>query len=279
MNSVSKISIEALIDRYDVLLFDAFGVLVNGVGALPGAVDLIDQLNRSGKRYYILTNDASRLPVTSAVRFQGLGLDINPERIITPGRLIKKYFAVHNLANAQCVVMGPVDSRTFVRHAGGKVVAPDSAFDVLVIADESGFPFLETIDAVLSGLFNAIDHRREIHLILPNPDLIYPRNNHGFGVGSGSIALIFEAALRIRYPHRSDLKFIPLGKPEPGLFNEAFHRCGSKNMVMIGDQIETDIRGACAFGIDSALFGSPLTDAYLTTLPNDSRPTYQLDSF
>jgi ribonucleotide monophosphatase NagD (HAD superfamily) len=158
-------------------------------------------------------------------------------------------------------------------------VAPGQAFDVLIIADESGFPFLETVDTVLSGLFNTIDHRQEIHLVLPNPDLIYPKDNHGFSVGSGSIAMIFEAAIRIRYLHQTDLTFIPLGKPEQGLFEEAFHRCGTNNLVMIGGQIETDIRGACTFRIDSVLFNSGLTDTYIEALPARSRPTHLLDFF
>ncbi len=266
-------------DRYDVLLFDAYGVLVHGSGVLPGARELIDQLNQSGKNYYIITNDASRLPATSATRFQGFGLDVDPDRIITPGVLIGKYFATHRLTHSRCIVLGPEDSRKQVESAGGKVVAPDSAFDVLVVADESGFPFLETIDSVLSGLFQAVETERKIHLLLPNPDLIYPKDNHGFGIASGSIALIFEAALRRRYPYRTDLRFIHLGKPEKTIFAEVFHRSRSKNMVMIGDQIETDIRGARAFGIDSALFNSGLTDTYLETLPSHSRPTYRLDSF
>ncbi len=47
-----------LVEKYSVLLFDAYGVLVDKVGALPGARELIAYLNRSGKRYYVLTNSA-----------------------------------------------------------------------------------------------------------------------------------------------------------------------------------------------------------------------------
>jgi hypothetical protein len=45
------ITIAELIDRYAVLLLDAYGVLVHGGGALPGAVEFIERLNRSGKPY------------------------------------------------------------------------------------------------------------------------------------------------------------------------------------------------------------------------------------
>ncbi|MEN8244475.1 MAG: hypothetical protein ABFS43_06195 [Thermodesulfobacteriota bacterium] len=48
-------------------------------------------------------------------------------------------------------------------------------YDVLVVADEMGFPFLETIEAVFSAICRAVDEGRRVHLILPNPDLIYPK--------------------------------------------------------------------------------------------------------
>lgn len=74
MDGVPEITTEALIERYDVLLFDAYGVLVHGAGALPGAVALIQRLNRIGHPYYLLANDASRLPETAAKRYRGFGL-------------------------------------------------------------------------------------------------------------------------------------------------------------------------------------------------------------
>ena len=68
MDKIQEITIETLIDRYQVLLLDAFGVLVHSSGTLAGAAELITELNRSAKPYYILTNDASRLPATAATR-------------------------------------------------------------------------------------------------------------------------------------------------------------------------------------------------------------------
>ena len=52
-------TIAELVDRYSVILFDSFGVLADSFGSYPGAVELIEELNRTGKPYYVLTNDAS----------------------------------------------------------------------------------------------------------------------------------------------------------------------------------------------------------------------------
>ena len=51
------IEMEVLISRYTVLLLDAYGVLVTEAGRLPGAAELIHELNRQQKPYYLLTND------------------------------------------------------------------------------------------------------------------------------------------------------------------------------------------------------------------------------
>ena len=277
MNRINHISIEKLMARYSVLLLDAYGVLVHTSGALPGAAQLIDTLNRTKKPYYILTNDASKLPATSAELFQGFGLAIAPDSIITSGSLLTDYFARHQLKNSPCAVLGPEDSVRYVELAGGKVVAARDPFEVLVIGDESGYPFLETIDTVLSGLFNKFDSGANVHLVLPNPDLIYPKADQGFGIASGSIALILEAALQRRYPGRPELKFERLGKPHAAIFNEALKRSATMEMVMIGDQLETDIRGARQFGLDSVLVNTGITNVNPDDVDNSAQPTYFLD--
>ena len=277
MNRTNNISIEKLMAMYSVLLLDAYGVLVHTSGALPGAAQLIDTLNRTKKTYYILTNDASKLPATSAEFFQSYGLAIAPDSIITSGSLLTDYFTRHQLKNRPCAVLGPEDSVRYVELAGGRVVTAHEPFEVLVIGDESGYPFLETIDTVLSGLFNKLDSGANVHLVLPNPDLIYPKADQGFGIASGSIALILEAALQRRYPGRPELTFARLGKPHAAIFNAAFERSGTMDMVMIGDQLETDIRGAGQFGLDSVLVNTGIAKVNPDDVDTSAQPTYFLD--
>ena len=272
--NVPEVTIDELIDRYSTLLFDAYGVLSYSVGALPGAVALIDRLNRIGKPYYVLTNDASALPQSRSARYRRVGLNVDAARIITSGSLLKGYFAERQLRGAHCVVLGTQDSAEYVRQAGGVVVPPSQPFDVLVVGDQSGFPFVESVDAVLSALFSKIDAGGTPRLALPNPDIVYP-SDVGFGMASGSVALIIEAALRQRYPHNCDITFEQLGKPHPAIFAEALRRSGTRDMVMLGDTMETDIRGANSFGIASALVAGGVTPSRSLAHAED-RPTYWL---
>ena len=276
MREIPQISIEKLISIYSAILLDAYGVLVDADGALPGAVELIERLNRVKKPYFILTNDASKLPETSAANFQHFGLQIEADRIITSGMLLKDYFEATNLVGARCIVLGPEDSFRYVERAGGQIVSCSETFDALVLADEAGYPFLETVDDVLTALFHKLDRQEKIHLILPNPDLIYPKTDHGFGIASGSVALMIEAALQIRCRNSEKLRFERLGKPYAAIFKTAQHHSGTRNMVIIGDQIETDIRGANGFGIDSVLIETGISQTNTADLPQVLQPTYRM---
>ena len=270
-------SLDELTERYDVILFDAYGVLAGSEFVIPEAPAAIARLNAIGKPYYVLTNDASALPETRASRYAGMGLPISADRIITSGSLLRAHFAANRLAGARCAVLGTADSVAYVEMAGGARAPFGDDFDALIIGDQSGFPFLEASDAVLSRLFAKIDAGDPPSLILPNPDLIYP-DGSGFGFASGTVAAMFESALALRYPDRPDLRFIRLGKPHRAMFDEARRRSGSDNMVMIGDTPDTDIRGANDFGIASALIATGIGRVDAAKLPIRDRPRYLMRS-
>jgi HAD superfamily hydrolase (TIGR01450 family) len=275
---IARVSIGALIERYELVLFDAYGVLVHSAGALSGAQQTIARLNELDKPYAVLTNDASKLPATAAQRYAGFGLDIPVERIISSGLLLADYFDRHRLHGARCIVLGTPDSTRFVEQAGGTIVSAGSDCDLLVVGDENGYNFVETVDATLSTLFRAVDAGEHVRLVLPNPDLIFPHGEDRFGIAAGSVALVIESALRRRYPQRTDLVFDRLGKPQRDLYEAAMTRFGTRNAVMIGDQIETDIAGAVSCGIDSALIATGVSVVKHAASATAIRPTYWMPS-
>ncbi|MCH2316181.1 MAG: HAD-IA family hydrolase [SAR202 cluster bacterium] len=277
MTPIKDTTMQELIARYPVILFDSFGVLASSNAVLPGAVELIANLNAIAKTYFVLTNDASALPESRSENYAKLALNIKPEQIITSGGLLSRYFADEHLQGLRCVILGPEDSVRYVQIAGGEFVPIGADFDAVVIGDQSGFPFLETMDQVMTDLFRKTDKGENVRLILPNPDLIYP-DGDGFGFASASIAMLLESALKLRYPERDDLHFIRLGKPHEAIFAEALRRSGTRDMVMIGDQLETDIKGANDFGLDSVLVGTGIAALDLSWAPESMRPTYTLRS-
>ena len=246
----------ALLDAYDGVLLDAYGVLVDARGALPDTAALFRELARRGTPYAIVTNDASRAPATYTRRFAGYGIEIAPERFVTSGSLLPAYFRDRGLAGARTLVLGTADSYAYVREGGGAPIelAPGLALDAVAICDDSGTPFLDGIELALSGVIRALEDGRRPALVLPNPDLVYPKGGGELGFTAGAMALLVEAALARRFPAEA-LVFERLGKPAPHLFAAAAERLGiaRDRLVMVGDQLETDIAGAQAAGIATAL--------------------------
>jgi HAD superfamily hydrolase (TIGR01450 family) len=279
---IPSITIGDLIERHDALFFDAFGVLVDAHGPMPGAVALIRSLNDARKPYLVLTNDASRLPATAAARYQQLGLSISAAQVITSGSLLTPYFAQQGLKGARCWVLGTDDSRQEVLAAGGELLdhrdgLPDDAIDALIVCDDEGYPFLPTVERALSLILRRLSSNAPpIHLILPNPDLIYPKRPGHFGFTSGGVALLIEHALSLRHPDAPPSAcFVRLGKPFPAIFDAARQRLPAiQDPVMIGDQLPTDILGAQRAGIASALVPTGLSAA--PSRAAQPQPTYLL---
>lgn len=262
-----------LFERYDGLLLDAFGVLVDKQGPLPGAIDLIDTMNAEDKPYFILTNSASRLPETMEQHYQQQGLKIPLERIISSGMLLQAHFREQNLIGARTLVLGPENAQEYARRCGGEVVSDtDGEVDVVVIADQAGYDLLEQMNRTMSLILRQIDAGKAPHLVLCNPDIIYPISAGQYGFTAGGLAAMLNAILAERYPGEA-FAFHPLGKPHAPIFREGVSRIGSNNVVMIGDQLATDIKGANDFGIDSILVGTGLSGQKKTSA--SARPTWQ----
>jgi HAD superfamily hydrolase (TIGR01450 family) len=280
----SLTTIRELAEKYDTLLFDSYGVLVNESHGLPGARELVEWLERSGKHYFIVTNDASMSIPTRTRKFVQQGVPVPAERIINSGVLIPRYFKENGLAGVPTLVLGSPDAVDYVREGGAKLLPlseADSA-TVFVLADDGGFDWRSAMNTLLSALNRRAEAGLPVKLLLPNPDLVYPSGEREYAFAAAGLVLMVEAALERLFGPREDLIFTRLGKPFASIFEEAHRRAGGGSMVMIGDQIETDIVGANAFGIPSAIVTSGIsrlrTVEAAGVLPEAQRPTYLLKS-
>ncbi|MBD3335234.1 MAG: HAD hydrolase-like protein [Candidatus Eisenbacteria bacterium] len=273
------ITADDLVRKYQAVVFDIHGVLATQEGLLPLARRLRPILDESGTPFFALTNDASRLPESITRWMEREGFPIDPEQIITAGGLLTPYFKAAGLRGRRCAALGPPDSHEYVRRAGGILVEPSTRepVDAVVLCDEGGYPLLETLDEVLTLIARGVDAGRPPRLILPNPDRIYPKGSGRLGAGVGAVADLMESALGARYPRRNDLVFVRLGKPNRPIFEEAARRAGTRDLVLVGDQLATDIRGASDFGIDSVLVTTGVTAAAERIEDWPVHPTYHLE--
>lgn len=276
--SAQHTSFTALADKHDAILFDAYGVLVNAAGALPGAAEAVSHLIARDQPFLVVTNDASRSPERASARFTKLGIPVRPEHVLSSGMLIAPALEEHGMRGKRVVVLGTGDSANYARQIGAMVVDPDVAApaDAVVIADEGGFDTLGMLDETLSMIVAAHAAGRPTVLLLANPDLVYPSGTGTFGLTAGSLAGMLERALELLLGHEAP-RFEVLGKPAARHFETALERVGTRNAVMLGDTLHTDIAGAHGVGIASAIVLTGVTTLGQVKAAGAHGPTYVLD--
>lgn len=283
----TPITIRELADRYDTLLFDSYGVLVNEATGLPGARELIEWLEKTGKSYFIVTNDASRSITSRAEKFVHQGVPVPAERIVNSGCLIPQFFQQKGFAGAPTAVFGSPDAFEYVEQGGAQVVPLDRMDEasVFVLADDAGYDWRMSLNELISTLNRKALASEPFTLLLPNPDLIYSSGEKAYSFAAAALAQIVESALERLFGESSKYRFVRLGKPFAPIFDEALRRANINDLskvVMIGDQFETDIAGAVSYGIDSAVVTTGInrlnSPDQLSVLPAEYRPDYMLTS-
>lgn len=263
-------TVDELVDRYDGFLFDAYGVLVDSDSTLPGTDAFLRRLRVAGKPLRVISNDASTTAEAKVERWSQRGLHVLAEELLTPWHVLASEHTPVSLEGLGCFLIGTPLSRMMLWTAGGELVDSADRLDALVLADELDHHTLHRCDEALSLVVRCLEQGREPHLILLNPDLIYP-SARGFGFTAGSLALMFEASLE-RLFHRP-FRFASIGKPEPYLFDLGLEQLGlpRQRVAMIGDQLQTDVSGALAVGIQPVLIGTGITPLTEETLRREPR--------
>jgi HAD superfamily hydrolase (TIGR01450 family) len=274
-------SFASLVARYRVIFFDAYGVLKNARGVLRGVPELLSWILREGKDVYVITNDASRSPTQMAAAYAhpDHGALIPEGKIISSGLLAKDFLRA-KLRSGRVAYLGKPASAFYIESAGltpVHVSAYKPGEDVAAVAllDDEGFDWFRDLNIMLNMM-----RRVRAPVIVANPDLVYPVNDHEVGLAVGSLAGMLERIV--------GKAFIRFGKPDTMMFSHAF-ACAHENVpnlhrsdvLMVGDTLETDILGANTFGLDTALVlsgNTPPEQAAVMIAAKGIIPTYLCES-
>ena len=254
-------SFEDLADDFPVIFFDAYGVLLEASGLMSPVPDLVDRLRSAGKDLYVVTNDASRPPELLAQHYvdsEGRQL-IPPDRIISSGAIASEILS-EKVGSGRVGYLGTPVSAEMIRRSGIETFpvhewSPDIEFDALALLDDQGFDWQEAINRVANLL-----RRRPIPTVVANGDLAYPIGGGGIAAAIGTVANALEGIL--------DTRFIRCAKPDAAMFSRAFRRAErdhtglrEEDVLMVGDTLQTDIRGGRDFGLATALVCSGHTQS------------------
>ncbi|CAN5182699.1 HAD family hydrolase [soil metagenome] len=269
---------KAVIERYKIIFFDAFGVLKSYNGLVPGIEKTFAYMEAMGKEYYIVTNDASRSPAQLAESYHRLGLHaIQQNRIVSSGMLAKEYLDL-KVNDGIVAYLGTHNSAHYIDSSGLHTL-PVSAIgennidqvNALVLLDDEGFNWFDDLNRTVNIL-----RRRNIPAIVANTDHTYPlSSNNEVSIAIGGIASMIESIVGKR--------FIRFGKPDSQLFMFAYDLVrermpvSKKEILMVGDTLHTDVMGGNKFGFDTVLVltGNTLPDDAETSIRSTGIvPTY-----
>ena len=246
-------SFAAIVPKYRVIFFDAYGVLKNSNGVLDGVPDLLAWLIQQGKDLYVITNDASRSPTEMAKAYThpDHGTLIPPSRTISSG-LLAKDFLRSKIKQGRVAYLGKPTSAFYIESAGLTPVPIASCreredVDAIALLDDEGFDWFNDLNLTLN-----LVRRLNVPVVVANSDLSYPVDDTKVALAVGSLASMMERIV--------NKTFIRFGKPDTMMFSHAFACADANNpslrkadVLMVGDTLQTDILGANTFGIDTAL--------------------------
>lgn len=272
-------------DNYDAIFFDIDGCLISAQAALPGAVELITYLRNSQFPFSLLTNDGNHSLEEKSVILQNSGVDISCEEIVSCSSVLKPLAKKNGYIGKKFFVMGELGNPHFAKLADIDVVTDCSKIDSCmgVIVGEGVYNWQDNINAVINYFITGESRL----MIVPNPDSYWGNGSNGeIGIGAGGKARFLCTILR---EYGIKIKPLYLGKPYAPVY-----RCALKNLrdrfnlpasvkgkriLMIGDSLLSDIRGANRVGFSSALVLSGITNVdHLENLRKNCQPNFIFNS-
>ncbi|MRX42315.1 HAD-IIA family hydrolase [Agromyces kandeliae] len=231
------------LDGVDAVFADLDGVVYAGPHAVPHAVESLNAVAESLPVAYI-TNNASRSDEQVAAHLGSLGLSPAARDVVTSPQAAMRLLAASVAPGALVLVVGGDGIITELERGGYRVTrSADDAPDAVMQGFHPDVGWRQLAEAAFA--LNAHGGPGEpggIPWIATNMDWTIPVER-GIAPGNGTLVSAVHTAAG-RFPEVA-------GKPETPIFDEARERFGAERPLMIGDRLDTDIRGANRAGIAS----------------------------
>tara|TARA_B100001057_G_scaffold414123_1_gene431039 strand:+ start:288 stop:1106 length:819 start_codon:yes stop_codon:yes gene_type:complete len=237
--NLDKDGLSSIADNYQLFYIDLWGVVHNGISIYKEAIKTLKELKKLNKEYILLTN-APRPNSTVKSFLEKLGIEKEiREHVFTSGEASLNYLKKNFF-----------EKKFF--HLG-----PPKDFDLFRDFKKMKSENLNKSDYILcTGLFddntedlgyykNLLEKNLKKKMICTNPDLIVDRGNKR-ELCAGSVAMVFE---------KMGGEVIYFGKPYPEIYNQSTEN-KNKKILSIGDNLNTDIKGANLLNFDSLIISN-----------------------
>ncbi|MBX9977654.1 MAG: TIGR01459 family HAD-type hydrolase [Alphaproteobacteria bacterium] len=266
-----------IIDAYNVFIFDLWGVVHNGKQSFSGAVDILTLLQKSEKHVYFLSNAPRRRQAAMDQLIErGVPRNLYHD-FLTSGEdcfehLRDRPDAFYQSLGNKLYHLGPEKDKNLYDDL--EVYTVTSLNDADFVLNTGTYSFEDTLEDYVPELQLAVN--RGLPMICANPDLmvLYGESE---AICAGRIAKEYEKMGGLVHYH---------GKPDSVIYHKLLARAGMhgvSKVLMVGDSLRTDIKGANNAGIDSVfiLSGihrlSKVDDAASLYSIYDAIPTYVME--
>ena len=231
--------LRSIINNYDFYFIDLWGVIHNGIELHKKAVEVLTQITKAKKNYVLLTN-APRPNSSVKIFLEKMGLDkVMREKVYTSGQAALSYLRLNHSSQKFFHIGPPRDFDLFKSFKRNKVLNIKDA-DYLLCTG-----LFDDHDKDLDYYINLLTKHTSKKMICTNPDLIVDRGDQR-EYCAGTIAKQFEDI---------NGEVIYFGKPYPPAYNFSANT-RNKKVLCIGDNLNTDIKGANIQNYDSLFITS-----------------------
>src|SRR5699024_537388 len=244
--------------KFKGYLIDLDGTMYRGSEPIASAADFINALNKKNIPYLFLTNNSTSTPENVSDRLNQMNITSTSRHVITSSLATAK-FIKHQKSDANCFAIGEEGLYKALQQEGLTISEEAYGSDYVVVGLDRGVTYKKIAEACIAI-------RAGAEFISTNRDVSIP-TEHGLLPGNGAITSVIEVSTG-KHP-------IYIGKPETIIMNEAISELGvaKQDIVMVGDNYDTDILAGINSGIDTLMVFTGVTP-YHEYSSFDKKPNY-----
>ena len=236
---INNLGLRSIVDKYDLLFIDIWGVVHNGIKINNKAIQTLSKLENLNKEFILLTNaPRPNLNVKNFLLKMGLK-ELFTSKVYTSGQAALNYLNL-NYKNKYFFHIGPPRDFNLFSDFEKKKTTNIKDADYLLCTG-----LFDDYDKDLNYYKDILKLETKKIMICTNPDLIVDRGK-AREYCAGSVAKVFEEiGGKVEY----------FGKPYSKVYNLAA-KIKNKKVLCIGDNLNTDIKGANLQNFSSLLISN-----------------------
>ncbi|MFD1863403.1 TIGR01457 family HAD-type hydrolase [Planococcus chinensis] len=245
---------------YKAYCLDLDGTVYRGTEAISSAAAFIHRLQQKGIEPFYVTNNASMTQKQLHSKLLRFGIEAEETHImssaVAAAKYIKRWYPGQNV-----YMIGSDGLEQALAQEGIEQVEQDAEIVLMGIDPAVNYEKLATA---------CLEVRKGAIFLSTNKDLAFP-SERGFLPGNGAFTTLVAAS--------TDVDPIYIGKPERHMLEAILHEHGfeKSEMVMIGDNYDTDILAGINYGIDTIHVNTGVTPMD-QALEKEIPPTHALEN-